>query len=95
MLLQCFSVFDSKSQAFMQPFFSQTVGTALRSFSVAANDMEHEFRRHGGDYCLFHIGSFNQDTAVFDMLSAPTNLGLAITLVEDNSPTLGVISGGE
>lgn len=83
MQLQAFSVFDSKAQLFLQPFYSQTVGTALRSFAMAANDAQHQFHLHAGDYSLFHLGAFNQDTAQFTALAAPINLGLAITLVEE------------
>lgn len=97
MHLQCFSVYDSKAKLFINPFYSQTIGTAMREFTQAANQEGHQFQIHGGDYALFHLGSFDQAAGTFDMLAVPTNLGLAVTLVQELSPIqpLGVIAGGE
>lgn len=92
MIQKIFSIFDSKAEAFITPFFSQSTGTAIREFSAAANDMEHQFFKYGGDYSLFELGSFDQGSAVFDILKAPINLGLAISFVESVPSPISSIS---
>lgn len=85
--MKIFSIFDSKAEAFNTPFFSQSTGTAIRSFAQAANDEEHEFSIHGGDYTLFELGSFDQVTGRLTQLDTHLNLGLALTFVT-TTPTL-------
>lgn len=95
-MIQMFSVYDSKTEAFIQPFYSLAVGSAIRSFETACNEEGHDFHRHGGDYTLFHMGSFDQASGNFDLYEAPINLGLAITyLRSEHTRPLGVVSGGE
>lgn len=76
-----FSVFDSKAQAFIQPLFSQTRGTAIRAFTQAANDQAHDFNRFAEDYTLFELGSFDPNTGKFDLHSTPESLCLASTVI--------------
>lgn len=79
MILEIFSIFDSKAAAFITPFFSPTKGTGIRSFKQAANDPTNMFTIHAGDYTLFHLGTFYIETGKITMLDTPENLGLAIT----------------
>ncbi len=83
MKLQVFSVFDSKAEAFIQPFYSQTVGTAVRSFEQALQNEEHEFRKFAADYTLFHLGEFDQEEGHFTELAAKVNLGLALNYIKE------------
>lgn len=80
MIVKVFSVFDSKAEAFIQPFFSQTSQTALRAFHQAAQQENHQFNQFAGDFTLFELGEFDDNDASFRMLDTPHNLGLAITL---------------
>lgn len=79
--MKCFSVYDSKAEAYLPPFFSKTTGLALRSFETAANKADHDFHDHAGDYTLFELGSFNEQTAEFTALKSPHNLGTALTFI--------------
>lgn len=92
MKLQVFSVFDSKAEAFIQPWYSQTLGTAIRSFEAAVNTEAHDFQKHAGDYTLFHLGEFDQTLGQFTQLPAAVNLGLAVNFIKEgphvlNGPT--------
>lgn len=78
MKIKVLSVFDSKTEGYLQPFFSQTTGTAIRSFQSAAADEGHDFHRHGADFTLFEFGEFDQSTGTFDLLKSPKNLGNAL-----------------
>lgn len=76
MKLKIFCVYDSKIGAFNNPFFQRSTGEALRSFGDAVNK-EENFRRHSEDYVLFELGSFDDQTAAFDLYDAPKSLGMA------------------
>lgn len=78
MKLIIFSVFDQKAGAYIQPFFSQTVGTALRSFNTAANQQDHDFNRHAADYTLFEFGTYEQSDGKFEILETPISHGSAL-----------------
>lgn len=79
MKLTVFSIYDSKAESFVQPFFSPTPGTAMRSFEEACNDSETNFSKHAGDYTLYQLGTFEHNTGKFELLETPINLGLAQT----------------
>lgn len=78
--MKIFSVYDSKANAYMQPFFSPTAGTALRAFETIANEEGHEFCKHAADYTLFEIGEWDEFDGQLIQLEAKVNLGLAIEL---------------
>lgn len=79
MKLIIFSVFDSKADAFITPFFSPTVAVGVRSFATAANDPNCQFAVHPGDYSLFELGEFDQEKGSVTTLKAMKNHGLALT----------------
>lgn len=59
MILELYTVQDSKVGAYMPPFAARSKGEALRSFMSACSDEKHQFNAHRADYVLFHIGSFD------------------------------------
>lgn len=62
MILEIYSVKDKQVNAFLQPFFSPTLGSAMRSLSVVVNDANHDFHKHAHDYTLFKLGEFDDLT---------------------------------
>ena len=62
MKLVVFAVLDTKAGAFLQPFFSLSRGVAIRQFTQAANDAGHDFCTFAGDFHLFEIGEFDQES---------------------------------
>lgn len=78
MILNIFSIFDSKAEAYLQPFFMTTKGQAVRAFTDAVNDPKSQFYSHLADYTLFHLGNFDDSTATFCPLSCPLSLGNAL-----------------
>ncbi len=76
-----FSIYDSKAEAYIQPFYSQTTGTAIRSFETAVNENGHDFNKYAGDYTLFELGEFDQATGESTARETQLNLGLAITFM--------------
>lgn len=77
MILQVFCVFDVKAEAFMQPFFMNTKGEAIRAFSDMSNNPETMFSKHPLDFTLMHIGSFNDNNGALEKLMAPEPIGSA------------------
>lgn len=82
MLMKIYSVYDSKIEAFMQPFFMPAKGAALRAFSECVNDEKHQFGKYPGDFTLFEIGSFEDSSGTLEMWSTPISLGLGIEFLK-------------
>lgn len=62
MILKIFSVWDLKTEAYMQPFFSQTIGSGIRAFTDAASEQTSMLSKHPGDFQLHCIGEFDDST---------------------------------
>jgi len=77
-----FSVYDEKAEAFLQPFFLDTKGLAIRAIVDCMNDPKHNFSMHSSDYTLFQLGEFDQVDATITVNK--TSLG---NLVEFKSQT--------
>lgn len=78
--MKIFAVYDSKAEAYLQPFFARTDGVALRMFGQAAQDEQHDFSKHAADYTLFCLGEFDEYTGKIAPLDALYNLGNALSL---------------
>lgn len=74
MITSIFSVYDSKTSAYLPPFYMTTRPAAMRAIADAVSDPDHTFHRHAADYALFFLGTFCDNTAKFDMESSPVNL---------------------
>lgn len=83
MKLSVFSVYDSAVGAFLQPFFSPSVGAALRSLTDAVNDGKHQFAMHTSDYTLFCVGSWDDASGVFEC-GSPERVVSCLELVIKN-----------
>lgn len=81
MILKVYSVFDSKVQSFMQPFYCQSKGQALRGFTEVANDKQHTIGKYPEDCTLFELGEFDDATGHFSLFDTPMSIGLAIEYI--------------
>lgn len=78
MKLLAFSIRDAKAEAFMRPFFAPTKGLATRSFADLVNSGNGEpVAKHPDDFCLFHVGEFDELTGEFVSLDQPVSMGMA------------------
>lgn len=82
MLLQIFSVYDSKIQAFTKPFFDHHVGAAVRAFEDEANKPDSALHKFPEDFTLFHVGTWDDSECEFDLLKAPVSLGKALSYIQ-------------
>jgi hypothetical protein len=76
--LLAFSVFDSKAEVFGTPIFFATKGLATRAFEDQCNRSDSPIANHPGDYTLFCIGEFDQDTGLLTPLQTPASLGTGV-----------------
>lgn len=81
-MLGVYTIHDSAAEAFMRPFFAQSSGAAIRSFSDLVNGTErdHPVAAHPEDYTLFEIGQFNERTGQL-VSCEPRSLGNGITFL--------------
>jgi hypothetical protein len=75
MIVKIFAIRDAKADAFLQPFFSPTKGTAIRAFSDAVNDSQSQFFKYPDDFTLFELGTFNDSTGGIELLKQPLAIG--------------------
>jgi len=78
MKLKIYTVYDSKMEAYLQPFFMHAKGQAIRTFSDMINDPQHNFHKHSEDFTLFELGTYEDSTAEITPYPTPISLGLAL-----------------
>lgn len=74
MLMKVFCIYDSKAEAYLQPFFMRSKGEALRALQTLVEDANHNFCKFSADFSLFELGSFDDSRAFFDLLSTPKSI---------------------
>ncbi len=78
-MLNIFAIFDSQAKAYFPPFFLPEKGQALRTFGDHVNS-DDSIGQHPKDYTLFHLGSFDDQTAKISLVT-PEALGNGIEFV--------------
>lgn len=80
MKLKVFSCFDSKVGAYMKPFYAHSAGEAMRTVIDASSGQDNMLSRHPGDFTLFELGVYDDQTGQFAQLEAKINLGTILEL---------------
>lgn len=62
MKLKAFSIYDRKAMIYNTPYFSNTDATAVRSFTDLVNDRQSAIFNHPGDYVLYLVGDYDDQT---------------------------------
>lgn len=63
MTKKIFAIYDEKAEAYLQPFFLDTMPLAIRMIGDLLQQPEHNFAKHPSDYTLFLIGEFDESTS--------------------------------
>ena len=79
MILKVFSIFDTATGAYNQPFFMLTAKEALRAFERMANDETSGICQNPSDYHLYYLGSYDNATGFINQDENIKNLGSADT----------------
>lgn len=90
-VFQIYSVRDSKTETFHQPFLQKTHGEAERTFQVQANDPQSQVARFPTDFELWHLGEFDDSTGKMALNPAPKHIITAINLVKKDQPGLTAV----
>jgi len=93
MILKVFSVYDSKAEAYLPPFFMQSEGQARRIFGDCCNDEGHQFGKHPEDYTLFEIAEFDDGSAVVTPSKTPMSFGLGLEYISESYEDASVAEG--
>jgi len=83
MELKVFSIFDSKSSCYKQPFFARATGEGVRIFEDIANmtNENNQVNLHPEDFILYEIGIYDDSTGNIEPVQHVT-LGKAIEFIK-------------
>lgn len=82
MKLEMFSVYDEKAVAFIRPFCMPNAQMAIRALRDSAQSAESAFSRNPGDYTLYGVGQFDEDTGEISTYGPPRVVATLLQLVE-------------
>lgn len=70
------SVRDRQANAFAPPFFVNTIGQAIRSFTDEVNRAAegNQLYKHPEDFDLYDLGDYEDETGVFKAESGPVQI---------------------
>lgn len=76
MKIEIVAMYDSAAQMFGRPFFVQTVGIAIRSFSdeIQRQAPDNDLFKHPDDFTLYHLGAFDDSLGAFSLPEQPVML---------------------
>lgn len=81
MMLQMYSIYDSKAEVYNTPFFSKTHGEAERSFKTLTNDPKSQVNQYPEDFDLYHIGEYDDNKGITKSLDTPKHILKAISVL--------------
>lgn len=82
MILNAYTLFDSKSLVFNQPFFAHNNAVAIRMVTEIAQDMNTSIGRHPSDYVVYRVGTYDDQTGFFSPLEIREHVVDVISLVQ-------------
>ena len=65
MLLKVFSIYDTATEAFAQPFFMLTQAEAVRAFTTLVREDGNKIKNNPHDFKLFAIATYDNSTGMF------------------------------
>lgn len=85
------SVKDRALDAYGNPFYVHALGQAIRSFSdeINRNAPDNTMYNHAGDYDLYHLGTYDNDTGTFENEERPIQIAIGKNLkIHQEAPNL-------
>lgn len=83
MIMLAFTVRDDAVGAFLPLFFARSKGEAIRSFTQAVRDAKHQFAVSKGDYALYCVGAFDDNTGMLMPLTGPERVLSAVEVGDE------------
>lgn len=82
MIYKMYVVYDCKVEAYITPFFMRANGEAMRAFTELANDKSKSVGANPEDFTLFEVGTYDDSSAMINVLITPISLGKAIEFLK-------------
>lgn len=82
-----YTVYDSKTEAYLQPFFMQSRGAAVRAWVDTIQDNKSQFSKHPSDFTLFEVGEWNETSCEFNIYKNILSLGTALEMISKDKLT--------
>lgn len=98
MLLNAYSVYDTKALNYSPPFYAPTNGAATRMIADAAADPNNNLGRHPADFVLFRVGTFDDQVGLLEAVQPREHVVDVASLVGEKAPMpplLAAIAGGK
>lgn len=80
MIYQILAIYDGKARAFLPPIYCSNVEVAVRALRDAANQAGHQIQRNPLDFTMFHLGVWDDETALFTLLDNTIQIANAAAL---------------
>lgn len=84
--MKIYSIYDSKSEAYMNPWYARTKGEAIRSFEQACKDEKSQLSKYPEDFTLFELGEFDEYMGIIKPNIAKTAVISAIDFTRQERP---------
>lgn len=75
--MKLFAIYDVKSNSYSPLKMAPSTANAIRQFTSLVNAKDTDESQYPNDFMLYELGSFDEQTGKFEILSEPQNLGLA------------------
>lgn len=86
MLTKMFSLLDIKIGVFNTPFFMIHEGSAVRAVIDLGSDMSTVIARHPADYVLVMLGTFDDQSGIYEPATPAVHLGTVASLLPARAP---------
>lgn len=87
MKLKIFTIYDSKAEAYLPPFFMKTKGEAIRAWTTTIQEPNTQFHKYPSDYTLFEIGEYDDSSATLTQHKNIISLGNGIEFKRGDNVT--------
>lgn len=78
MIMKVYSIYDSKIEAYTQPFFMQTKGQAIRALTDNLTDEKSQYAKHPEDFTLFELAEYDDVQGKFIPHASPKSVGVLV-----------------
>jgi len=65
MRVKAYTIYDTKSLTYSNPFYAPTHGAAIRIVTDATQDNNSQLARHPADFILYCVGEFDDNSGIF------------------------------
>lgn len=81
MLHRVYAIRDAKAEAWLPPFMSTNDAVCARTISNLVADGSHPFGQNPGDYALFYLGQWDDNSCKYELESAPVHVCNLVELI--------------